>query len=454
MYIYNDNTANKMNSIIRQIKEIADFSEHIDIKGTTDSIKKGIEFKGPNAWILFFAVIIAAAGLNINSIPVIIGAMLISPLMGPIMGVGLSMGTNDTELLSRSLRNLAVMVIISITASTIFFLISPLNLDEPTELLARTKPTIYDVIIALFGGLAGIIESSRKEKGTVVAGVAIATALMPPLCTAGFGIATGNLGFFIGALYLFFINSIFISISVYLIIRYMEFPIVKVTEELRHKKLRKNIAIIVIIFILPSFYTAFVVIKENNFSQSAKQFVKENKITGKSFIYDYNIDHSKYPSLLSISFAGDPLNLEEKKLLYKKLEEKGIMRSQLNINELLSFNADSENDVVKNMFNLKQNEVQKKDSIISTLEKTISDLQNRELPANKIYNEILAQHPGIVSFSATKGSELNIKSGKPEEKIIVLIKWKKSLSEVEIKTLSDWLSVRLEIKNIKVIQED
>lgn len=453
MYIYDDNYIDKMNSIIRQIREIADISGHIDIKGTTNSIKNGIEFRGPNVWILFFAVIIASTGLNINSIPVIIGAMLISPLMGPIMGVGLSMGTNDTELLTKSLRNLGIMVGISIIASTIFFLISPLNLDEPTELLARTKPTIYDVIIALFGGLAGIVESSRKEKGTVVAGVAIATALMPPLCTAGYGIATGNIGFFIGALYLFFINSIFISISAYLLIRYMEFPVVKVTEEMRQKKLRKNIAIIIVIFVLPSFYTGFVVIRENNFSQAAKQFVKENKITGKSFIYDYNIDHSKYPSMLSISFAGDPLNLEEKKLLYKKLEEKGILRSQLNINELLSFNSDTENDVVKNMFNLKQNEVQKKDSIITTLEKTISDLQNRELPANKIYNEILAQYPGISSFSAARGSEINIKSGKPEEQIVLLIKWKKSLSSDEIQKLEKWLAVRLEIKKIKVIQE-
>lgn len=443
-----------MNSIIRQIREIADISEHIDIKGTTSSIKNGIEFRGPNAWILFFAIIIASAGLNVNSIPVIIGAMLISPLMGPIMGVGLSIGTNDSPLLTKSLRNLAIMVIISIVASTIFFLISPLNLDEPTELLARTKPTIYDVIIAMFGGLAGIVEGSRKDKGNVMAGVAIATALMPPLCTAGYGIATGNLGFFIGALYLFFINSIFISIAAYLLIRYMQFPVVKTTEEMKQKKLRKNIAIIIAIFVLPSVYTAYVVIRENNFSQAAKQFVKENKITGKSFIYDYNIDHSKYPSLLSISFAGDPLNMEEKKMLYRKLEEKGILRSQLNINELLSFNADSENDVVKNMFNLKQNEVQKKDSIISSLEKTISDLQNRELPANKIYNEILAQYPGIVSFSVTRGSELNVKTEKPAEQIVLLIKWKKKVSAEEIQKLEKWLSVRLEIKKIKVIQEE
>jgi hypothetical protein len=146
--------------------------------------------------------------------------------------------------------------------------------------------------------------------------------------------------------------------------------------------------------------------------------------------------------------------MEEKKMLYKKLEEKGILRSQLNINELLSFNADSENDVVKNMFNLKQNEVQKKDSIISSLEKTISDLQNRELPANKIYNEILAQYPGIVSFSATRGSELNVKTEKPAEQIVLLIKWKKKVSAEEIQKLEKWLSVRLEIKKIKVIQEE
>ncbi|MEZ7955201.1 MAG: DUF389 domain-containing protein, partial [Bacteroidales bacterium] len=197
-----------MSKFYQQVKEIANFADQVDITGTIESIKKNIDFKGPNVWILAFAVIVASVGLNVNSTPVIIGAMLISPLMGPIIGTGMAVGINDSLLLKRSLKNLGIMVVISLMASTLFFIISPLSLDEPTELLARTRPTIYDVFIAFFGGLAGIVEGSRKEKGTVIAGVAIATALMPPLCTAGYGIANLNLTYFAGAIYLFSINSL------------------------------------------------------------------------------------------------------------------------------------------------------------------------------------------------------------------------------------------------------
>ena len=185
------------------IREIANIDQHIDTDAAERAIRNNITFKGPNAWILAVAIIIASVGLNVNSIPVIIGAMLISPLMGPIFGLGLGLGINDIDLLKQAGKNLLVMVSISLCVSLIYFVVTPLSLTNPTELLARTKPTIFDVMIALFGGFAGIFEQCRKEKGTVFSGVAIATALMPPLCTAGFGLATGNLPSFFGALYLF-----------------------------------------------------------------------------------------------------------------------------------------------------------------------------------------------------------------------------------------------------------
>ena len=181
--------------------------DDVDTIGAAERIKSSIWFHGPNAWILAFSIIIASVGLNVNSTAVIIGAMLISPLMGPIIGVGLSLGTNDTDLLKASFKNLLVMVLISLLASTLFFIVSPLSLVNPTELEARTSPTIYDVLIALFGGLAGILENSRKERGTVLSGVAIATALMPPLCTVGYGIAHLEPRFIFGAFYLFIINT-------------------------------------------------------------------------------------------------------------------------------------------------------------------------------------------------------------------------------------------------------
>ncbi|MBR5183167.1 MAG: DUF389 domain-containing protein, partial [Bacteroidales bacterium] len=189
--------------ILDKIKHITRIADHIDITSAQAAIVSNVAFRGPNVWILAIAIVIASVGLNVNSIPVIIGAMLISPLMGPIMGIGLALGINDTALLKKSFTNLFLMTGISIMASTIFFVLSPLSLEEPTELLARTNPTIYDVFIALFGGFAVIFEICRKEKGTVIAGAAIATALMPPLCTAGYGIATGSFAYFIGACYLY-----------------------------------------------------------------------------------------------------------------------------------------------------------------------------------------------------------------------------------------------------------
>ena len=196
-----------MSSFIQQLKNRVNFADSIDILTAKNQIISNIEFKGSNVWILIFAIVIASVGLNVNSIPVVIGAMLISPLMGPIMGIGLALGINDTDLLRRSFKNLLIMSAISVITSTVYFLITPLDLEEPTELLARTNPTVYDVFIAFFGGLAVITEVCKKEKGTVIAGAAIATALMPPLCTAGFGLANGNFFYFIGASYLFFINT-------------------------------------------------------------------------------------------------------------------------------------------------------------------------------------------------------------------------------------------------------
>ena len=187
------------------------------------SISKGVEFRGVNLWVLIFAAMVASLGLNVNSAAVIIGAMLISPIMGPIMGVGLSLGINDFDLLKKSLRNFALMFIVAIVTATAYFFISPLS-SNSSELLARTTPTTYDLLIAFFGGLAGMVAQTRQDRtSTVIPGVAIATALMPPLCTAGFGLATGQLRFFLGAFYLFFINSVFIALATYLVVRFLKY---------------------------------------------------------------------------------------------------------------------------------------------------------------------------------------------------------------------------------------
>ena len=318
--------------------------DDVDTDAAAQRIKASIWFKGPNAWILAFAIILASVGLNVNSTAVIIGAMLVSPLMGPIIGTGMALGTNDTDLLRSAVKNLLVMVAISLAASTLFFIISPLSLVNPTELEARTSPTIYDVMIALFGGLAGILENSRKERGTVLSGVAIATALMPPLCTAGYGLAHLNMHFFLGAMYLFVINSVFIALATYFMVKYLRFRTVSgLSPELALKR-RKIISIVLTVVIIPSVWSAFVLVGNNNYERNVRNFVEDNRLVGRSYLYDYQIDGRK----VNISFAGEPItdslradflsrakayNIKEKSIT---LTEYNLGMSQQEMDDILS----------------------------------------------------------------------------------------------------------------------
>ena len=278
--------------------------DQIDTDAAAQRIKNNIWFKGPNAWILAFSVVIASVGLNVNSTAVIIGAMLISPLMGPIIGAGLAMGTNDIDLLKQAGRNLLVMVVISLAASMLFFILSPLSLLNPTELEARTSPTIYDVLIALFGGFAGILENSRKEQGTAIAGVAIATALMPPLCTAGYGLARGDMHFFVGALYLFIINSVFIALATYIMVKYLRFKTVTGSDPLVARKRRNWISAGLAVVVIPSIISAVGLILDNNYERNVRNLVEgSRRFVGRSYIYDYKVKKRK----VTLEVAGEPL---------------------------------------------------------------------------------------------------------------------------------------------------
>lgn len=241
---------------------------------TIESIRKGIEFKGTNLWVLIFATFVASLGLNTNSTAVIIGAMLISPLMGPIMGFGLGLGISDFDLIKRSFRNFATATVFSVITSTLFFLISPIS-EAQSELLARTQPTVYDVLIAFFGGLAGIVASSTKSKGNVIPGVAIATALMPPLCTAGFGLASGNLYYFFGAFYLYFINTVFISLATYVVVRLLKYPKKVFLNKQREKIVTRYVGVIVFFTIVPSLFLSYNLIRASYFNDRVRTFVAD-----------------------------------------------------------------------------------------------------------------------------------------------------------------------------------
>lgn len=442
-----------MSSFIRQLKNIVNFTDSIDILSAKNQIISNIEFKGSNVWILIFATVIASVGLNVNSIPVVIGAMLISPLMGPIMGIGLALGINDTDLLRKSFKNLFIMSTISIITSTTYFLLTPLALEEPTELLARTNPTVYDVFIAFFGGLAVITEVCKKEKGTVIAGAAIATALMPPLCTAGFGLANGNFFYFIGASYLYFINSVFIALASFIMVRYLKFPLVQFSDEAKQKKVNKIITIFTIILIIPSIYSAITVIQENKFNQAANKFVAHNKTIGNSYIYDHKITHRARKSTLSVSIAGEALSQGDINKLYEQLQSYGIERNQFVINQNSTFVPESinEQDFVKSIFEQNEQEIRKREQLISEMEKELKAYKLKELPVSQIAKELATQYPQIKSLAITNGSK--VKGTESTPIIIAIVGSEENIPKSDLTKIGQWLSVRLDSQNVKVYVE-
>lgn len=349
--------------------------EELDTEGATHRIKNGIWFRGPNVWILAFSIIIASVGLNVNSTAVIIGAMLISPLMGPIIGVGLALGTNDFDLLKNAGKNLLVMVLVSLIASTLFFILSPLSLVNPTELEARTSPTIYDVLIALFGGLAGILENSRKERGTVLSGVAIATALMPPLCTAGFGLAHGNMHFFLGALYLFVINSVFIALATYLMVKYLRFKTVTGIEVHTAKRRRNLISAILIIVLIPSIWSAAVMIQENNFERNVKSFMESERLVGpRTYVSDYKIRGRKVEFIL----AGEALSDSLKTVFFEKALRNRLAQENITLTEH-SFGMSQEdmNTLVSEIYARTEAEIDENEALVVSLQSRLNSLENR-----------------------------------------------------------------------------
>lgn len=290
----------------------------IDKQNTVKTIKEGIEFYGSNVWILICSIVVASIGLNNDSAAVIIGAMLISPLMGPIRGVGLSIATNDFQTLMKSLINFAIMVGASLLASYLFFLITPLK-AETSELLGRTKPNILDVLVAFFGGLAGIIAASTKSKNaalTVVPGVAIATALMPPLCTAGYGLAIGNLSYFLGALYLFLLNSVFIAISTIVLLRVLRFKMVSFVNPKTEFKVKAIITSVALLIIIPSVFIFVDIIKESIFDQNAKAYI--SKIEDLNSTRNINLStkykYEKGNPEISIWVSGEYVEKKEQEL--------------------------------------------------------------------------------------------------------------------------------------------
>lgn len=425
--------------------------DELDVANAVASIRKNIYFRGPNVYILAFAIIIASVGLNVNSIPVIIGAMLISPLMGPILGIGLALNTIDMSLLKTSLKNLGVMVAISIVASTLYFVLTPLRLENPTELLARTNPTIYDVIIALVGGLAGIVETCRKEKGTVLSGVAIATALMPPLCTIGYGISQLNWQYALGALYLFFINSVFIALATYLGAKYLGFEKMRYSDPAQQKRISRRITLGLIIIIIPSIISAVSIVKQSNFERSVSSFLENAKKVNLNYVLRYNITHHGKESIVELVVADTDIPSSDKETLYALAMEEGIARSRIAFIGTSERQNYSSNEMIEELFNKNELKLESRDSLIAQMQNELNDYRNIDSEYAKIVEEIKAQHPEVADVTIARVS--SSKEEKSNQNIIVVIKSENQLSDKESQSLKKWLSVRMGGCEAKIFYE-
>jgi uncharacterized hydrophobic protein (TIGR00271 family) len=415
--------------------------EQADENVVIDSITKNSDFVGANLWTLIFAILIASIGLNMNSTAVIIGAMLISPLMGPIMGVGLGIGTNDFELVKKGILNLLTASIIGILVSTIYFWITPINAAQ-SELLARTTPTVYDVLIAFFGGLTGVVAATRKEKSNAIPGVAIATALMPPLCTAGYGIATGHLYYFLGAVYLYCINSIFICISTFLIIRLMKFKKKRFEDKGYAKKVSKYILLTTIVAILPSIYLTYGIIHRSLFENAAEKFVKEQ------FKYKNTQVVSK-----NYKYAGDQQQIDVLLIGYE-LPMKTIDSIKGN---LKAYNLDNTKLVIRQGLNAKQeidfSQIKAsimKDVFAENTNKKAEETRENEFP--NIILELKSLYPTIISYSATKAVQYN-SATKDDTLTMIVTDFSKPLKTADRSKLETWLKHRLNVDTLKLIIE-
>lgn len=447
----------KLRLMWRKIKDFAQLREDTDYEATIDTISKSVEFRGMNMWILVFAIIVASVGLNVNSTAVIIGAMLISPLMGPINGIGLSVGIMDEYLLQKSVKNLGIMVLVSLLASFLYFLLSPLG-DAQSELLARTRPTIFDVFIAFFGGLAGIVATSRKSQSiTVISGVAIATALMPPLCTAGYGLATAQFKYFFGAFYLFFLNSFFIALATFVMVRFLSFPQIQYVEPGRKRAVKRIITIFTIIVLVPSIILAIDVVRQAAFNTQAIKFVNDTQESERfqniqivNSVRDY---HAKEQSV-TLSLVGRPLSKSEITELQNSLQnEYGLTHTKLIVKQTgEAIDITKQNEIIEDIINKKDLRIDQQDSLISQLQGQLSAARNAETLSSQIAKEIYVQYPNINGFAISEMEQFDPKTLEHHSVPIVLIQWKDGgTNPAAEKKIVEWLKVRMEVEELKVI---
>lgn len=440
-------------SIKNYIKEFFDLRKSKENEELTiESIRHGVIFKGTNLWVLIFAIFIASLGLNVNSTAVIIGAMLISPLMGPIMGFGLAVGISDFELLKQSFKSYLLTTFISVVTSTLYFSLTPLN-EVQSELLARTSPTIYDVLIALFGGLAGIIAVSTKEKGNVIPGAAIATALMPPLCTAGFGLATGNIFYFLGAFYLYFINSVFISFATYLGVRFMHFKRKDFVDKQREQMVRRYIIALVLATMCPAFYLTYGIVKTTFYEASANSFIAKEFDFEHTQVISRKISYDEKE--IRVVLVGNELTQPELDKVHNSLKHYKLEDTQLTI--VQGMNSDNldmgmlKAQVMEDFYKDSEERLQEQQEEIQRLRKELKNYTTYHQLNKQIVPELKVLYPQVESVSLSQMEVLAVDSMQKDTLIMVLMGLKEEMNAVQMQQMQEWLKTRTGAKKMKLV---
>ena len=415
-------------------------------QATIENIREGVEISGHSLWVLAAAIFIASLGLNINSTAVIIGAMLVSPIMGPIMGIGLGLGINDMPLVNKSFKNYVVAVFISLLASTAYFFVSPVKIAG-SELLSRTSPTMYDVLIALFGGLAGIIAGSSKlSKSNVIPGVAIATALMPPLCTVGFGIANLNMQYVIGAIYLFFINSVFISLATYFIVRLLNYPQVDIPESAQNRRIKLFIWSIVILTIIPSIYLTYHIVNKYVFERTATEFIR-NEISKDPghFVVSRRLEYDYGNTLIELTMLGVEIDSAYKTTIRKKLNEYDLVQTKLNlIRAGENVNTDKGfYDQINSGVEVNAGSIQDLYSRLDSLQREIQHLTLMDTMYKSVAAEAKLQVAELDRFSILPQVAYNYVKGSKDTSYQVIVSFTHKPSAAKINNFQHWLAQRL-----------
>ncbi|KIA82834.1 membrane protein [Kaistella solincola] len=405
------------------------------------NVQNSIVFSGSNVWVLACAIVIASVGLNLNSTAVVIGAMLISPLMGPIVGAGFALAMFDFKLLRKSLKNLLVSTLVGLLFSSLYFFLTPFK-EAQSEILARTAPNIYDVIIAFFGGLVGVIAVTRVEKGNPIPGVAIATALMPPLCTAGYGLATGNFSFFGGALFLYAINCVFICIATYLIAKYLKYPAVGFVDAAREKKVRNWITFITVSMIVPSIFFAYKFIQEQRFKEKVSEYVqKEFERKNNTIVYQKTTYSATGQRTIELAFLNRKFTAKEIADENKKLEALGLPNTRLIIRQDSAFLAEASTKKIAN------NEIE--NDFSNVIAELNASVDRYSFKTDNLFNETKAIFPELSTISVAK-QEIFLKKDSTQIIPVALYQSENDLSDERKTLLADWLKTKLKVDTLEI----